>query len=540
MGHYTPCVTTRRYLKLSPHPSLKNTSVHSGCLHNEVRSLEGRVLRPTYMMDRKARRCLSLIATEWAASLPSLPYFPMDGQLFLFPQHRRRAYSAGLLSLLDAPLSQADAHISAFVKCEKIEIQEKNGDPRMIQARSIRWNLELGRYTRVIEHTLYKLQSSRGLRLVAKGRNPRERARDLAEKWGTFKRPVALSLDLHRWDMHCRRGLLVAVARFYLGLVPSEYLKWLLESMLDNKGRTHNGAKYSREDGVTSGDMTTALGNCLAVLLILRLLRLIRANCTTGLGVSHGKLRGVLAGTKTALWSRLEELLMNCISDFEEYDDGDDHVFMCEEEDAIFYKEALEIVYGLCGHKLTVEGQASELDQVTFCQHKPMMVGGCLMMVSNPRKTLANAFMASTPHLADANSARAYFAQVFLGRSIVHAGEPYIGPMFQRLSREFPCSDSVIETPQFRMQFSGMWLNTRHLRGEDLRAYVTSRNESISAADNNRYCEIWGIEHEIMCGITEDPLPALSGPKRGYFHAGGGLDLYIDTITEMGILPELR
>nr|WKV33732.1 MAG: RNA-dependent RNA polymerase [Riboviria sp.] len=535
MKLYTPCVTTRRYLKLSPHPSLNNMSVHSGCLHNEVRSLEGRVLRPTYEMDPMACKYLNYTAKVWGASLQCLPYFPMEGLLFTFPRHRRRAYLQGLLSLLDSPIQERDAFITAFVKCEKIDVLGKDGDPRMIQARSIRWNLELGRFTRVIEHQLYTLKDRVGLPLVAKGRNPTQRASDLALKWNQFRQPVALCLDLSRWDMHVRRGLLEAVKTFYLQVMPSEHLAWLISHMVVNRGVTANGARYVRADGVTSGDMTTALGNCLAVCLMLRAMRQIRSDVITGKGVSHTSSNGQ---TEDMLgdWKTMIGALKQTMSDFLEYDDGDDHTFMCESTDAPHYQTAIECWYRLCGHKLTVEGVATTLDGIVFCQSRPLLTSRGWLMVSNPKKTLCNAFMVPPQALGSLAQVKRYLQEVFVGRAIVHAGEPYLGPMFARLANFSSADLSLVKTDAFRMKFTGMWLGVGRYGNEDLRDLVAKSNAAITSETKARYCELWGMDPEILQSIVDEPLPSLRDPKRSVFYSGNPVSMSIDTITDLGIV----
>lgn len=487
-------------------------------------------------MDPTASKLLRLVASEWGSSRPSLPFFPMDGQLFLFPQHRRNAYLKGLESLLNSPLTENDAFISAFVKCEKIDVLQKDGDPRMIQARSIRWNLELGRYTRKVEKDLYKLEDRVGLPLIAKGRNPTQRAYDLSRKWAQFNNPVALSLDLSRWDMHVRKGMLLAVREFYLKIMPSEQLAWLTANMIVNKGRTANGALYRRADGVTSGDMTTALGNCLAVCLMLRSLRVIRNVAKTNFGVKRGKKSVPLFGTNKE-WRTLVDHLEMTEGDFIEYDDGDDHTFMCEKEDAEHYADALAIWYKLCGHKLTVEGITDRFEDIIFCQSKPLYCGGELRMVSDPRKVLAAGFMVPPTHLTSKRCVETYLSEVFLGRAIVHAGEPYVGPMFEKLSKRYGANPKCLNSANFRMQLGGLWYRTNML-GDigEVRSYVGEINRRITSEENALYCDLWGMTHEEMCFLTDGELPDLGGPKRSTFHCGNPVELSIDTITEWGIV----
>lgn len=223
-------------------------------------------------------------------------------------------------------------------------------------------------------------------------------------------------------------------------------------------------------------------------------------------------------------------------NDFIEYDDGDDHTFICEQEDAEHYASAITIWYRLCGHKLTVEGKTDRFEDIVFCQSKPMLLGGVWVMVADPTKVLCNAFMVPPQALASETTARKYLSQVFLGRSIVHAGEPYIGPMFERLSKEYPANPKVLDTDEFRMMFGGLWLRTSALNTKSYAEYVTQRNGCITSENNSQYCEMWGLTHDVLTAITTDPLPPLSDCKRSTYYSGNPISLGIDTITEWGIV----
>lgn len=66
-------------------------------------------------------------------------------------------YEQAVASLRDVPVNRGDAMLKTFVKAEKINFTAKpDPAPRIIQPRSPRYNVELGRYVKVVEKHLYK------------------------------------------------------------------------------------------------------------------------------------------------------------------------------------------------------------------------------------------------------------------------------------------------------------------------------------------------------------------------------------------------
>ncbi len=69
---------------------------------------------------------------------------------------RRTIYQNAADSLLTRSISQRDAKVKAFVKAEFINSDEKpDPDPRVISPRDPRYNVEVGKYLRPIEHRIY-------------------------------------------------------------------------------------------------------------------------------------------------------------------------------------------------------------------------------------------------------------------------------------------------------------------------------------------------------------------------------------------------
>lgn len=458
-------------LKLQPGNQCYNMSVHSPCPHNEIRSLEGRVLRATPQPNPMAIRLLQSTAVELAKRLGPSSSIEMDLLPSHFPQHKRKLYSRALQSLRDCPLRPSDWWIKAFVKCEKIRILEKRGDPRMIQARTPRFNLALGAYTRAIEHKLYTMVDEEGrFPLIAKGLNQYARGKLLSEMFSVMRNPVVLSCDLSRFDMHVNQEQLRVAHLFYKTMDPDPFLQELLERQLVNRGRTQNDIKYMSSGGVMSGDMTTALGNCVLLIVILTTIR--KLLLTEG-GLQHLETMGI----KTV---GLESGFLFLV-------DGDDHVVVCEKDQAPILREVLPKWFNAVGHSLKIEGWAEEIHQIEFCQTKPLRLHGEWVMMPDPRKVLATAFMVSKAHFTQVEQ---YLGTVWQARAQLHSGMPVLGPLFARLSRRNPKRLQLTEA-SFAAMLQGLEHQTR-VTGTKL------RNPSVVVANEARVmvAEMWGISLE--------------------------------------------
>lgn len=379
--------------------------IHSCCIHNEVRSAQTRVLAVKHQPLPPAVSLLMQDAgEEIREAIGTCEVIPWETLLSYLPAHKRKLYERCKEELLQGGPQPWHARIKAFVKLERLNFDnDKDPDPRMIQARSPQFNCQIARYTRSVEKALYQLEEE-GVRLLAKGRNSRQRAWDVRKIWGQMEDPVVLSLDLSRWDMHCSPDLLRHAHRVYLNLLgnPREF-KHLLEQTIHNKCETKNGLKYQREGNVMSGDMTTALGNCMLVCMMVKAFRK-SLNLTT------------------------KELRV--------YDDGDDHLLFVERKESKRVVEELPRFYRSLGHSLRVDGQTDQFHQIEFCQQRIICHSdGIWEFVPNPRKTLATSLSWSSGH---EDQRRRYLGTVWEMRAILHQGQPVLGPLFHRLSLEVP------------------------------------------------------------------------------------------------------
>lgn len=358
-----------------------------------------RVLREVPVPTEDALARLRVAAQGLVKQLrPSAPLLGED-LIKVFPKAKQKAYRKAQQELEDrGAITEKQSYISAFVKHEKLRLEEKEGDPRMIQFRSMHFNLTYGAYTRGVEKQLYDLKLN-GKKIIFKGLNERQRATLLREFWDEMEDPHALLMDASRWDMHCSKPFLEATLHEVLkSLHPCKELRRLMAMTLNNRGFTAGGHRYKLEGSVMSGDMTTALGNCVAMLCCvialaekLRVLHLIRIFC-----------------------------------------DGDDTGIIAPGWVAKLFAQHAPQWFLDCGHTIKMESMVDEFEQIEFCQHHPVFAAGAWRMMPNPMKTISSSLMIPRGKIAEAGD---YLLQVWWARAILHQGMPILGPLFARLAR---------------------------------------------------------------------------------------------------------
>nr|QUS52789.1 hypothetical protein 2 [Mute swan feces associated tombus-like virus 5] len=335
--------------------------VHNNCICNEEIALRNRVLFECIQPDHKRLTQCRLIARLIADWLPREQR--QDGEwIDQYSGRKRRKYLDAYYDLATRPIRRSDAYVSAFVKAEKIfELK----DPRLIQARSARYNCELANYLKPIEHHLYNIKGTGRLRkflpngrLIAKGCNMERRARLIKKKMDKFSRPMVISLDASRFDAHVT-GMLHVEHLIYKRYWRDPKLHRLLDWQVRNRGRTSNGIKYSLHCSRMSGDMNTALGNCLISIIVL-------ANVMRIIGLS------------TDCWDML------C--------DGDDVLVFIDTANSNIIQQ-LPPLYHEHGFPIKLENITSNYHEVLFCQTHPIQTIMGPKMVAVPTRTLSRSLV---------------------------------------------------------------------------------------------------------------------------------------------------
>lgn len=272
---------------------------------------------------------------------------------------RKRYQSAADRIMQNAGVGANWADIQVFIKDEKVQSWSKSDPaPRLISPRSPEYCLELGRYIKPIEHLLYKAVARVwGDVTICKGLNFNERGQLLRSKWESFRDPVAIGADASRFDQHVSELALQwehsIYRRCYVG--KHKYLAYLLRQQLVNKGISYldgKSIKYSVKGCRMSGDMNTALGNCLIMTAIVWYF------------LQSKQIKGKLAN------------------------DGDDCVIFIERADLAEFQSGFAEFCLERGFTMKLEDPVDEFEQLEFCQCHPVWNGEQWTMARNVTKAL--------------------------------------------------------------------------------------------------------------------------------------------------------
>jgi hypothetical protein len=257
---------------------------------------------------------------------------------------RQKVYSQAVESLLLKEVEPRDAWMTTFVKAEKVNLTKKpDPAPRVIQPRTPRYNVEVGRYLKKLEKKLYRwIAAVFGEVTVLKGYNAADSGRLLREKWEKYNRPVAVGLDASRFDQHVSKQALEWEHKVYSKcFYPSDRKKLarLLSWQVRNRGvaRASDGhIRYQVEGCRMSGDMNTAMGNCLLM--------------------------------SAMVWTYLQEKGI----DASLANNGDDCVVVMEKADLASFMCGLPEWFRELGFSMKVEDPVDTFERIEFCQTKPL------------------------------------------------------------------------------------------------------------------------------------------------------------------------
>jgi hypothetical protein len=190
--------------------------------------------------------------------------------------------------------------------------------------------------------------------VVAKGLNAEQRAVELRKHWMSMKDPVAVLLDVSRFDQHVSKPALEWEHGVYSWFFPQDadfrrMLCWMRQNI--GYARTRDGTiKYKLDGKRMSGDMSTSLGNVLLMTAVL---------------VSY-------------LWRGYRD------EDWRVFDDGDDCVLLLERSVMQRAVDQLPGWYKGHGFKLKIEQVTDVFEQIQFCQSSPVETANGWRMVRDP------------------------------------------------------------------------------------------------------------------------------------------------------------
>lgn len=255
-----------------------------------------------------------------------------------------------------------DSFITMFIKAEKTEsLTKANPVPRLVSPRTPIYCMALAKFLRPAEHVIYAAVNGMwGSETIMKGYNAEEIGNIVSNKWRKYNNPAAIDLDANRFDQHVSTQALRWEHNIYKNMYEGQdrtELSRLLGMQLKNQiiCRTSDGytLKCVSKGGRMSGDINTALGNCLLMSSIIHAFkRRHHINC---------------------------DLLNN----------GDDCVIICEKEDVKYIEQHIGAFCLDFGFSLKVGEIVSTMEHISFCQTNPVWRGDQYVMVRNPRTALA-------------------------------------------------------------------------------------------------------------------------------------------------------
>jgi hypothetical protein len=353
----------RRFFQVVGFSLPNNYLVHNSSLSNLARGVLTRVLlvkgkpspKPALgVYSERLRNFRRSLLSGFSTTTPVERHEFVD----YYKGRRRTIYQRAADSLLSSSVKPKDAIIKAFVKAEFINSDDKpDPDPRVISPRDPRYNVEVGRYLRPIEHRIYAaIERIFGEPTVLKGYNAQQIGRIFQTKWDQYRDPVAIGLDASRFDQHVSVEALKWEHSVYNGIYRSSELRRLLKWQLSNVvvGHCRDGKlKYRTEGCRMSGDMNTALGNCLIMCALV--------HC-------YLQTRGIQGS------------LCN---------NGDDCTVIIERRNLAKFQEGLTDWFLEMGFSMKVEEPVYDIEGIEFCQTHPIFTPDGYVMVRNFPKAVS-------------------------------------------------------------------------------------------------------------------------------------------------------
>lgn len=330
--------------------------------------------------------------------------------LSTYTGQKRSIYEAAVESLKHYGIRLKDSFLSTFTKAEKVNLTSNpDPDPRVIQPRTPRFNAAIGVFLKPLEGLIYKrIGKVFGYPVVAKGKNADERGKMFKAHYDAIPDCSMIGLDASRFDQHVSVQALEwthsVYTYLYRGNPKGSELSRLLQMRLENRGfaRCRDGTvKYRVHGRRTSGDMDTAFGNVLLMCAM--------------------------------VYAFMDELGYKSES-YRFVNDGDDCVLLVPRSAERLILERLPSWFLEMGFVMKVEKPVYVLEEVEFCQARPVFTGDHYRMVRDPRVTLSKDAVSLRPIPNEKAWNRLRRSIALCGASL--AGDmPVLGAWYRALQR---------------------------------------------------------------------------------------------------------
>nr|QXN75443.1 MAG: RNA-dependent RNA polymerase [Grapevine-associated tombus-like virus 2] len=306
----------------------------------------------------------------------------------------RERYRLAVESLKTSTLTRRDASIKEFVKRDKVSpLKFQVKAPRIISPRETRYGVTLAKYTKPIEAAFFKLKDHYNIRYFAKGCDARQRYRIIREKFEAIEDCVIMTIDAEAFDAHVNTFQLRLEHMVYTVGCNRTELRQILSWQLKNIFKGTFGLRRIVKARRMSGDMNTALGNCVIVYIIIKAF------------MKHYKLRKLMAI----------------------FDDGDDCLLFVSRSVAELVRRELPVWFKNIGHVLKIENYVDRFQDIVFCQARPFETRQ--IMVRNWTKVLSHCYV-SNKHYDHPKFGVKIMKSIALAEVSLNPGVPIIGPWF--------------------------------------------------------------------------------------------------------------
>lgn len=413
--------------------------VHNSNINACVRAMKERLLfvckSGEFIPTEKPTTSFSAACSQFFIAFSKLAYpaSPLTKEQFLgaCKGRKRVVYERAFESLLSKEFRNKDSFIQFFIKCEKINFSKKlDPAPRGISPRNPRYHVMLGPYIKRIEKKIYKtIGKLFGAPTVFKCLNAQDRGKQLREHWDHFDDPVAIGLDASRFDQHVSKEALIFEHKFYKLFFPNDSLFSRLLSLQTENTLFANcpdgRARLQLSGGRMSGDMNTALGNCLLM------------SCM--------------------VWSYLSSR----VSKFRLANDGDDCVVFIEKKDLRKLSDLSEWFLSL-GFDMKVEDPVDVFERIEFCQSQPVWTPSGWLMVRKVPESIAKDSMSIKP-LDNPKVFRRWMSSVGKAGLALAGGIPIVQEVYHKFDEVGDGSEPLFGDPTME---TGLMIKGRGMKRE--------------------------------------------------------------------------
>lgn len=471
---------TRRWVRLA-RVETRGTFLpfaHHDCSCNQIVALRNRVLGAVPQPSREGLSKLRKQARRLGHLLPRVVQDDWYVMPNMYAGGKRQRYMMATDRVLSRGLTQKDAQVKMFVKFEKLSPAKVNPDPRAIQFRDAKYCVALARYLKPCEHPLYQMKGDGryfpASRFIGKGLSQAGRAELLVQKMRAFSAPCVVSLDASRFDQHVSREMLEIEHSVYLRMCPDPEFQRLLSWQLDNRGVTSRGIRYHTRGKRMSGDMNTALGNCVLMTLMVS---------------------AFMEGQK-----------------YDMLDDGDDCLLIIEKEKLPWVQDHAPEVFLNFGMEIKVENISDTIEGVEWCQSHPIQyVPGKYKFVRHPFKVLSTA-MGGVKYVDSDTARRKLLNTIGMAEMVLNLGVPVLQSFAQAMMRIASTTKAISLQETDPMYFRV----ARELKAMNLRQLCRLDPQPITDTARESFTRAFGItaeEQVEMEKFFDSWRPSLSGAQ---------------------------